>query len=38
VAQLDSGDPVSLEIEMRDGRVVSIEAALATGEMLSFAP
>jgi hypothetical protein len=38
VAQLDPGDPVSLEIEVRDGRVVSIEAALATGEMLSFAP
>jgi hypothetical protein len=37
VAQLDPGGPVSLEIEMRDGRVVSIEAALATGEMLSFA-
>jgi hypothetical protein len=38
VTQLDPADPVSLEIEIRNRRVVSIEAALATGELLSFAP
>jgi hypothetical protein len=38
VAQLDPDAPVSLEIEVRDGRLVSIEAELATGETPSFAP
>lgn len=38
VAQLDPDSPVSLEIEVRDTSVVSVEAELATGEMLSFAP
>ena len=38
VAQPNPDAPVSLEIDVRDGRVVSIEAELATGEMLSFAP
>jgi hypothetical protein len=38
VAQLAPDSPVSLEIEVRDTKVVSVEAELATGEMLSFAP
>ena len=38
VAQPDPDAPVSLEIEAHDGRVVSIEAELATGETPSFAP
>jgi hypothetical protein len=38
VAQPDPDAPVSLEIEAHDGRVVSVEAELATGEKPSFAP
>jgi hypothetical protein len=38
VAQLDPDGAVSLEIQVRDGRVVSIEAELATGEKPTFAP
>jgi hypothetical protein len=38
VAQPDPDAPISLEIEVRDERAVSIEAGLATGEVASFAP
>jgi hypothetical protein len=38
VAQLDPDGAVSLEIQVRDGRMVSLEAELPTGEKPSFAP
>ena len=37
VAQPDPDSPISLEIEVRDARAVSIEAGLATGAVASFA-